>query len=268
MASTPGAGQARPGAATAAPGAAATPTPSRRALSHEPRSSRPSLWTPLDRSASRDLLASLRRGGDASGGRRRAPGNGGQAPTPHAKAARLALDRRRDALFTPGRNKRRSLMEQRETPMGILRNLGRALAPKSKPVVTSSSPGDQPPAAASAHQLDDEDNDDDELSIDAPRLSLPLDHDDQDSDPLPPRSSGLEDENYTAQSIELPRRALSEQPTLRLSRGSFANARISDVLDQGANDATLDAARHSDFFPGLLEQLQARTAAGDVTLDR
>ncbi|KAM4065002.1 centromere kinetochore component CENP-T histone fold domain-containing protein [Hirsutella rhossiliensis] len=246
-------------AAAASPTAPATLTPSRRALSDEPPSSRPSLRTPLDRSASRNLLASIRRGTSASGGRR----INNNAPTPHAKAARLALNQRRNALFTPGKNRRRSLMEQRETPMGVLRNLSRALATKSRPVATSSSPLDQPSSIA---PIPEEEDDDDELSIDRPRLSLPLDQDDQDSDLQPPRSSGLEEENYTLQSIELPRRALSEQPGLRLSRGSFGDDRISDFFDQINNDPTLDAPRHSDFFPGFLEHLQAD--AGDLTLNR
>lgn len=246
-------------AAAASPTAPAiTPTPSRRALSDEPPSSRPSLRTPLDRSASRNLLASIRRGTSASGARR-ANGNN-NAPTPHAKAARQALNQRRNALFTPGKNRRRSLMEQRETPMGLLRNLSRALAPKSKPVATSSSPHEQPSSIAPIHEEDD----DDELSIDRPRLSLPLE--DQDSDLQPPRSSGLEEENYTVQSIELPRRALSEQQGPRLSRGSFGDARISDFFDPGNNDPTVDAGRHSDFFPGFLEDLRA--GAGDLTLNR
>lgn len=166
-------------------------------------------------------------------------------------------------MFTPGKNRRRSLREQRETPMGILRNLGRALAPKSQPIV-SSSPRDAAPSTARAARGDEaDDDDDDELPIDQPRLSLPIDQDD-DSDLQPPRSSGLEDENYTVQSIELPRRALSEQLASRLSRGSFGSARPSDIFD---NDATVDLGRPSEFFPGLLESLPDRTLAGDLTYD-
>ncbi|EGR49849.1 uncharacterized protein TRIREDRAFT_22035 [Trichoderma reesei QM6a] len=62
------------------------------------------------------------------------------APTPHAIAARRALDQRRLATFTPGRSRRQSFREQRETPMLILRNLGRALAPTSNVIASSSSP--------------------------------------------------------------------------------------------------------------------------------
>ncbi|KJZ75706.1 hypothetical protein HIM_04863 [Hirsutella minnesotensis 3608] len=238
----------------------ATVTPSRRALSAEPLSSRPSLHTPLNRDAPRDLLASIRHRTPASGARR----NINNAPTPHAKAARLALHQRRTALFTPGKNRRRSLMEQRETPMDILRNLSRALAPKSKPVV-SSSPSEEQPSMGS---ILEQDEDDDELPIDRPRLSLPLNEDDSDDDLQPPRSSILEDENFTVQSVELPRRAVSEQPKLGLARGSLGDGRLSDFFDQTHNDLTLDPGRQSDFFPGLLEDLQARTAADDFTFDR
>ena len=149
--------------------------------------------------------------------------------------------------------------------MDILRNLGRALAPSSKAIVpSSSSPRDKHSSVLPT--LEEGDDDDDELPIDRPRLSLPLDQDD-DSDLQPPRSSGLEDENYTLQSIELPRRAISELPGSRLSRGSFGSVRVSDFFDNN-NDMTEGIGRQSDFFPGLLEDLQAQAAAGDLTFDR
>ncbi|KFA49641.1 hypothetical protein S40293_01459 [Stachybotrys chartarum IBT 40293] len=221
-------------------------TPNRRGVSLEAPSSRRSVHTPLDRTAPRELLNSVRRGTSASGGRRN------NAPTPHAKAARRALNQRRTALFTPGKNRRRSQIEQRETPMDILQRLGKALAPTSKPIVTSSSPQDK---ASSSILPILEDDEDDDFPIDRPRLSLPLDEDDDDSDLQPPRSSGLEDENYTAQSIELPRRAISEQPP-RLSRGSFGSVRMSDYFE--GNMQSDEIGQQSDFFPGLLEDLQAR----------
>ncbi|RDA89383.1 hypothetical protein CP532_6155 [Ophiocordyceps camponoti-leonardi (nom. inval.)] len=220
-------------------------TPARRALSIEP----PSVQTP-------SVLGQARRNVNSN------------APTPHAVAARRALDQRRHALFTPGKLRRRSLMDQREEPLDTLRTLSRALARGSQPIATSS-PVDEPASASTRRHhdddnhnrnLDDDDDDDDELPIDKPRLSLPIDQDDDSDLPLP-RSSGLEDENYTAQSIELPRRALSEQPRLSL-------ARVSDFFDQNSNYPIDDPTRHSDFFPALLEDFEARTAAGDLTLDR
>ncbi|KAG5952121.1 hypothetical protein E4U53_001580 [Claviceps sorghi] len=241
----------------------------RRAASAEPPSSRGSaLRTPLDRTSTRDLLNSVRRGVSASGGRR------GNAPTPHAAAARRALDQRRTALLTPGKARRQSLREQRETPMGLLQDLGRVLATHTRPIV-SSSPRDRPssiaPVPEEGEGEDDDDGDDDDeedLPIHAPRLSLPLDDDDQDSDLIPPQSAGLEDDTETVPNIELPMRAVSEQPG-RYSGISFGSRRDSDNMDDDDDDDTADIGRQSDFFPGLLEDLQARAnATADPTLNR
>jgi hypothetical protein len=204
-------------------------TPSRRAISAEPPSSRRYLRTPLDSSG--------RRLGSSASGKKN------NAPTPHARAAIRALDLRRAAVFTPGRNRRRSLREQRETPRDILRNLSRALAPRTELIPSSSSPGIAPPSAST--RLDDDEDYD--LPIDRPKLTLPIDIDD-DSDLQPPRSSGLEDENYTMQSVEIPRRAVSEQPLSRLSRGSFGSIRVSDYFN--VNDLRSDdIGDQSGFFP-------------------
>lgn len=228
-------------------------TPNRRAISAEPPSSRRSVHTPLDHTATRDLANSVRRGISASGGQRN------NAPTPHRIAALKALGQRRNALFTPGKNRRRSQLEQRDTPMGNLRNLSKALAPTTKPIVSSSSPRGRPSSVASILEEDEDD-----LPIDRPRLSLPIGEDD-DSELLPPRSSvPLDDENNTIASAEIPRRALSEQPGSRLSRGSFGSVRDSDVFD--TTEATDGLGRPSDFFPGLLEELQAGADAGAADL--
>lgn len=137
----------------------------------------------------------------------------GNAPTPHAMAARRALEQRRQAMFTPGHSRRHSFREQRETPMNVLRNLGRALAPTTNVIDSSSSP-DKPssmtPAAAGyngeSSRMGGSSIDDDELPIDRPRLSLPLD-DGSSDEILPPYSSILDDAT-----LELPRRATSEGP--------------------------------------------------------
>ncbi|EKJ71620.1 hypothetical protein FPSE_08259 [Fusarium pseudograminearum CS3096] len=239
-------------------------TPSRtprRATSAEPYSARASVHTPLDRIGARDFRSSLRRGTPASAGR-------SNAPTPHAKAARRLLDQRRTAMFTPGKNRRQSMMQQRETPLDVLRHLGRALAPKSKPIQysSSSSPGirkSSSPAQQEQSNLydDDEDDDDDEFLTRRPRLSLPLDEDasSMSSEIPPPRLSQLDEDNFTVQSIEMPRR-YAENP--RLSRGSPGSERISDYFN---NEPTEDIGQQSDFFPGFLENLDAR--AGDVSLE-
>jgi histone H3/H4 len=254
MEATPPANGRRPST-----GVARTPsrTPARRAISVEPPSSRRSVHTPLDHTATREFANSIRRGIAASGGRR------SNAPTPHARAARRALDQRRTALFTPGKNRRRSQVAKRESPRDLLRVLGRTLAPKSQRIVSSSSPPDAPSSTSQPTHRLDVDDDDDELPIDRPRLSLPLDEedDDDDDDLLPPRSSILEDpDNYT---IELDRRATSEQPP-RLSRTSFGSLPMSEIFENDLGDIGED----SDFFSGLLEDLQARAAANDVSYER
>ncbi|GAB0138332.1 hypothetical protein EsDP_00006568 [Epichloe bromicola] len=242
--------------------AAATRTPvNRRAASAEPPSShRSALRTPLDRTLTRDLLSSVRRGVSASGGRRN------NAPTPHAAAARRALDQRRTALLTPGKGRRQSLREQRETPMGLLQDLGRVLATNTRPIA-SSSPRDKPSSIAPVPEEDEGEGYDDEDLPTQPRLSLPLNDDEEDSELVPPRSAGLEDDTGTIPNIELPMRALSEQPG-RYSGISFGSRRDSDVFDRHG-DTSEDMGRQSDFFPGLLEDLQARAnAAADTTLNR
>ncbi|KAG6038542.1 hypothetical protein E4U41_004110 [Claviceps citrina] len=253
-----------------APAAAAQTPINRRVASAEPPSSRGSaLRTPLDRTLTRDLLNSVRRGVSASGGRRN------NAPTPHAAAARRALDQRRTALLTPGKGRRQSLREQRETPMGLLRDLGRVLATNTRPIV-SSSPGEGPSSIAPVPEEDEGESDQDEgprdedLPAPPPRLSFPLDDDDhRDSDLIPLRSAGLEDDTGTVPNIELPMRAVNERPG-RYSGISFGSRRESDNMD--GDDDTEDIGRQSDFFPGLLEDLQARAsaaaAAADNTLNR
>ncbi|KAK8122283.1 centromere kinetochore component CENP-T-domain-containing protein [Apiospora sp. TS-2023a] len=177
------------------PGAAAAKTPNRRARSDDPNSARQS--------------ASARRGG----------------ATPHGRAAFAALQKRRTALFTPGKERRRSIRDQRETPRDPLRALSRLLAPSSQAIHSSSSPSDPGannsslPAVAEEDESHDFDDDSDDFMIERPRLSLNLrEDDDEDSELKPPRLSGIED--YTAQSIELPRRAYTELPPGRPSLGS------------------------------------------------
>lgn len=199
--------------------------------------------------------------------------------TPHGRAAIRTLDSRRAAIneiHTPGRNRRRSLRDQRETPRDTLRALGRVLAPQSSAISTSTSSGSSPnyPSGSSNSGSrgrrrrigdgtgvggkrsgrkraaitipEDPDDDDDEFPIDRPRFSLPIDED-ADSDgelPRPPRSSGLEDldGNVTLQSIELARRATlgSTAPRFSIRTSNFG---ISD--DERGGDMGIDPA----FFP-------------------
>ncbi|KAI1436967.1 centromere kinetochore component CENP-T-domain-containing protein [Xylaria sp. CBS 124048] len=219
------------------------PTGGRLAALSTPRT----IATPNRRGVAGDIAASGRRN---------------KATTPHARAAIRALDQRRAALFTPGRARRQSLREQRETPRDLLRNLSRVLAPISQAVQASSSPesaaadGDStlPPVA----EGDADDLDDDDFPIERPRFSLPLgpEEDDDDIDLKPPRLSGLEEENYTMQSIELPRRVATDH-TLRSSLGSI---RFSDYMgpDIQSDDAGID----SGFFPP-----PALDDSGEVVMD-
>lgn len=207
-------------------------TPSRRAFSVDPPStSRRSVHTPG--SLGRNLGASQRQGLSASG---RKP----NAATPHGRAAIRTLDSRRAAINTPGRNRRRSMRDQRETPRNWLQALGRKLAPASRPITSSSSsPRDK--QADSITGAIPEDDEDDDLPIDRPRLSLPIDEDDDDSSDLQPhQSTGLEDENFTVQSIELPRRAISEQPRFSTRMSDFMGP-----VDLQSDDVGIDSA----FFP-------------------
>lgn len=93
-------------------------------------------------------------------------------------------------------------------------------------------PTPQGPNASARLNAQRGDDLDDEPDLERPRLSLPMgeDEDEDDSFLVPPRSAGLEDEDFTVQSVELPRRAASELPPGRLSRGSFGSVRMSDVF--------------------------------------
>ncbi|KAH7333453.1 centromere kinetochore component CENP-T-domain-containing protein [Rhexocercosporidium sp. MPI-PUGE-AT-0058] len=207
----------------------------------------PKPTTPLRRASSAGPPSTRRSSRRTPAGQARTPGaatrlnNSARRPivvTPHGRAARRELDFRRG--LTPGKDRRKSGLQQRETPRDILRQLSRVLAPKTQP--TAPTPQGQD-VATSRRPGADEDDLEDGRALDRPRFSLPMgDYDEDDEDDsllLPPRSAGLEDENFTVQSVELPRRAVSELPPGRLSRGSFGSVRMSDVFadlnDMGIN---------------------------------
>ncbi|KAK3330933.1 centromere kinetochore component CENP-T-domain-containing protein [Apodospora peruviana] len=194
--------------------------------------------------------------GLSASGRKAPPG---PTATPHARAAFRTIDSRRAAIFTPHRTRRRSgQRDARETPRNFLLPLGRVLARNTQPITTSSSsPGSlqnpssgirQPGGNTILEEEDEDDYDDEELPK-RPRLSLPIDVEDDDDSPLQPhRSAGLEDENFTVQSIELPRRAISEQPGRRLSLGSV---RMSDYYFNANELRSEDVGIDSGFFPPM-----------------
>jgi hypothetical protein len=187
-------------------------TPSRRASSAGPSSiHRSNRQTPADHLRTPGRIGSARRP---------------VVVTPHGRAAQRELNLRRG--LTPGRDRRRSGIQQRESPRDILRQLSRRLAPVSQPVVPTPEGGRAP----NDRKRTRDDDFDDGPDIQRPRFSLPLldEDDEEDSFLEPPKSAGLEDEDFTGHSIELPRRAISELPPGRLSRGSFGSVRISDAF--------------------------------------
>jgi histone H3/H4 len=241
--------------------AASQQTPNISRASAPPSSAlRFSIRTPgnqvLDFQSSRHLLS-------ASG--RKGAGAGSAVPTqftPHGRAAIRTLDSRRAAIneiSTPGRNRRRSVRDQRETPRDVLRALSRTLAPKSKVITTSSSSSPDDPNNSGTRKrrgrsqsrgrrggpfaIPEDPDDSDEFPIDRPRLSLPID-DVSDDDLRPPRTSGLEDleDNFTMQSIELPRRQTLDNQ----SRYSMRMSDYGPMNDMPSDD---DVGVDSAFFP-------------------
>ncbi|OKL62915.1 hypothetical protein UA08_01991 [Talaromyces atroroseus] len=185
-----------------------------------------------------------------------------------------AIQRR---VNTPGRDRRRSTRgPQQETAFDILRNLGRTLAPISKPIQSSPQEERSPSPEDSSSEEEDEtlvlDN---EPLPERPRLSLPIDVDSGTSEngspdlPPPRLSLQFDEDDITQRSVEYPRRAISEQDRQRLERMSFGDVRLSENF----GDLTrLDAfSEHGDttMFPqdddgGGIEQSQLDEAAFDA----
>ncbi|CAK7203782.1 hypothetical protein SEUCBS139899_006529 [Sporothrix eucalyptigena] len=266
---------------------------------------------------------------NVGGGGRRTPGTAGR--TPHARAARLALDNRRTAIFTPGgrQSRRKSGRMLRDSPRDLLRNLSRRLAPMSQAIASSSSPGSSGGSANQSRRsrrhidigmdmdvipegstlsgnrrrtyrsiLDDDD--DDSLPLDRPRMSLNIEEDDNDDDLRPHRSMILENgsdadidaeadlANFTMRSIELARRAATQEQLLqarRFSRGSlgvrssFGSMRMSDYIDEfgrgdgdNAEDDLDRLQQQSAFFPeGAFDNLLPggeNSTSADRTFER
>ncbi|KFY36726.1 hypothetical protein V495_07639 [Pseudogymnoascus sp. VKM F-4514 (FW-929)] len=153
------------------------------------------------------------------------------AATPHGRAAAREIEMRRAAALTPGKDRRRSGLQKRETPRDILRQLSKVLAPGTNPVNALPEMREAAEPRLPFTRLNDLDE---EPAPTRPRLSMAIgDEDEDDSLLLPPYSDALLDEdNMTLRSVELPRRAVSEQPGGRLSRGSFGSIRYSDQFDR------------------------------------
>lgn len=113
-----------------------------------------------------------------------------------------------------------------------------ALAPVSKPI--RSSPQEEPvPVEEPKDEFDDLDN---EPEIERPRLSLPIQEVEEESDEAspemrPPRMSlAFEDDDITYQSVEYPR-DLAIRDRDRLSMMSRGTARLSEDFGQLENDS-------------------------------
>ncbi|KAF7717280.1 Uncharacterized protein PECH_007559 [Penicillium ucsense] len=151
--------------------------------------------------------------------------------TPRAKASAAPSTpyglraRQQRAANTPGRDRRRSGRIQRETTFDILRNLGRKLAPVSKPIESSPQEVVQPVE----EEIDEIEELDNEPELERPRLSLPLQgsmeaSEEGSPDIPPPRLSiAFDEEDLTYQSVEFPRRDLAIRDKQRLS-----------IIDRGA----------------------------------
>lgn len=198
--------------------------------------------TPAGRAASNEA-PSTRRPGRTPAPAVRTPGASALRPgsakrpaisTPHGIAAARGVETRRAAVNTPGRDRRRSGRQQRETPRGLLRQLSRVLAPETQPI--ESSPAEAESTATERRlttftQLDDLDEG---PEIQRPRLSLPPEEYAEDDSLLeePPNQTELpEDENTTQHSIEFPRRMAVEQS--QFPRTSFGTIRMSDRFGDG-----------------------------------
>ncbi|KAJ5555574.1 hypothetical protein N7461_004044 [Penicillium sp. DV-2018c] len=167
----------------------------------------------------------------------------GAPSTPYGLRAR-----QQRAANTPGRDRRRSGRMQRETTFDILRNLGKALAPVSKPIQSSPQELKEP----TPEPIDEFDQLDNEPEIERPRLSLPIQESEEEGDDTspemrPPRMSlalGEDDMDITYRSVEFPR-DIGIRDRDRLSMMSRVTGRISGDFDDtrlesdGADDTRI-----------------------------
>ena len=148
-------------------------------------------------------------------------------------------------------------------PESTSRNITPTLTP-TLGASPSSSPS--PPLIRNNSEGYQDDDDDDEFPIERPRFSLPMMEDDDLDDLKPPRLSGLEEDNYTATSIELPRRAWSEGPLARFDRDRGSLAGSVRFSDYNGPELMRDAPDiDSGFFPP--PALDDDDDDGDAVLD-
>lgn len=159
--------------------------------------------------------------------------------TPYGRAAMRQAEMNRAATLTPGKARRQSGRQQlRETPQDDLRALSRILAPVTQPFIPTPVP-DLPKPNEVPLRREADDGDEDPGA--RPRLSMPLEDDEDDSLLLPTLQSAAilrNDDDLTTRSVEMPRRAAVG----RLSRGSFGSIRTSDAFGNITGLRTSDAA--------------------------
>ncbi|KAL4939054.1 hypothetical protein BDV06DRAFT_225388 [Aspergillus oleicola] len=194
------------------------------------------------------------------------PGNRGGAPaTPHGLRA---MQRR--AANTPGRDRRKSGRAQRETVFDVLRNLGKALAPESRPIESSPQPPPEPEPEPEPDEFDVLDN---EPAPERPRLSLPLEdveeEEEDESPPMrPPRMSlALGDDDITHISVEYPRRATFNRDRDRLSMMSLGGGRLSENFGD-ATGLESDADVGDDTGLIQMDDAQDETVMSQGSFDR
>ncbi|OOQ90706.1 hypothetical protein PEBR_03318 [Penicillium brasilianum] len=154
--------------------------------------------------------------------------------------------RQQRAANTPGRDRRRSGRVQRETTFDILRNLGRTLAPVSKPI--QSSPQEE--VKDVEEPIDEIEALDNEPELERPRVSLPMQGSTEGSeegspDIPPPRLSIPFDDDD--KSVEFPRRdlAIRDQEQLAIMRRDL---RVSEDFGETQLESDSDAGEETGII--------------------
>lgn len=143
--------------------------------------------------------------------------------------------------------------------------IGSALAPISQPI--RSSPQEEKTPEPVEEVIDEIDELDNEPEIPRPRLSLPMDVEDEGSetspDLRPPRLSlAFEDDDLTYQSVEYPRRDLSIRDRERLSMMSRAG-RISGDFEETQLESDFDAGNETGLVGDDNEPEDTMISGGD-----
>lgn len=131
----------------------------------------------------------------------------------------------------------------------------------SAPIRSSPQEEPEPPKKDEIDELDNE------PEIPKPRLSLPIEMDEEDEDgpdiPPPRLSLAFEEEDITQASIEYPRRAMAEADRARLERMSFGDVRLSENFGDLSRLENLDDLSDVGDYTGL--QQDEAEERGDVT---